>query len=172
MVGAGFGAYSIMGYVISNMKPDREVGFQVELNVTVLSAVFGESAAAIQEAIDFLCDTDKESRTPVEDGRRLVKVGQFAYRVVNGTLYASIRNEEARREQNRRAQEKFRNNRKPQSNPMKKMKPAPPAGEAAFVKAYANRDEKTCDQIVYDHLPTQEADEAVELERLRERDAQ
>lgn len=101
MYGAGAPAFSLMSYVIANMKPDREVGFQVELNVKKLSDTIGEPEAVIQRAIDYLCAPDGHTTTPAEDGRRLVKVGTFSYRVVNGLHYQEIRNEEERREQNR-----------------------------------------------------------------------
>ena len=108
MVGAGFAVFSIMGYVIANMKPDRVVGFQVDLNTKILSATFGEDEGKIAGAIEYLCQPDPESRTAAEEGRRLVKVGAFSYRVVNGVKYDKIRNEEERREQNRQAQIRHR----------------------------------------------------------------
>ena len=108
MVGAGFGAFSVMGYVIANMKPDKVVGFQVDLNVKLLSAIFGEPEEVIQKAIDYLCAPDPATRTQGEQGRRLVKIGTFSYRVVNGVHYDQLRNEEHRREQNRTAQANFR----------------------------------------------------------------
>jgi len=122
MVGKGFAAYSLMGYVIANMKPDKTVGFQVELNTVLLATIFGESKESIQAAIDFLCAPDPDSRTKTEDGRRLVQVGTFAYRVVNGVAYDKIRNEEDRREQNRIAQAKHRALKKPRKgNQVKKV---------------------------------------------------
>ena len=54
MVGAGFGAFSVMGYVIANMKPDKVDGFQVELNSKILATTFGESEDSIIKAIEFL----------------------------------------------------------------------------------------------------------------------
>ena len=113
MVGAGFAVFSIMGYVIANMKPDRVVGFQVDLNTKILSATFGEDEGKITRAIEYLCQPDPESRTAAEEGRRLVKVGAFSYRVVNGVKYDKIRNEEERREQNRQAQIRHREKKKP-----------------------------------------------------------
>jgi hypothetical protein len=142
MVGAGFGAYSVMGYVIANMKPDKTVGFQVELNVTLLATVFGEPEKSIQDAIDFLCAPDPGSRTPNEEGRRLVKVGRYAYRVVNGVVYDQLRNEEDRREQNRLAQQRHRlkSEDKPPSEKYR-------ARERRAVKALENGDIKTFDEI-------------------------
>lgn len=108
MVGSGSHVFALMGYIIANMKPDKEVGAQVRLNVTLLSAIIGESEARIQEAVDFLCAPDSMSTSPAEDGRRLIKIGTFDYRVVNGAKYQAIRNEEERREKNRLRQQKHR----------------------------------------------------------------
>lgn len=108
MVGAGFGAYAVMGYVIANQVPDRELGFYVELNARVLAAVFGEPEKEIERAIEYLCAPDPSSRTLAEGGRRLIKKGQFAYQVVNGKVYHEIRNEDERRRQNREAQQRRR----------------------------------------------------------------
>ena len=108
MVGQGALMFAMMGYVIANMKPDSEVGFQVELNPVILSTILGESVQDVTSTIERLCDLDTESRTKEEDGRRLVRLGQFDYRVVNGKKYADIRNEQARREYNRDAKRRER----------------------------------------------------------------
>lgn len=150
MVGAGFGAFSVMGYVIANMKPDKTVGFQVELNVKLLSAVFGESEETIQKAIDYLCAPDPGSRTPAEDGRRLAKVGQFAYRVVNGVLYDQLRNEEDRREQNRLAQQRHRQ-KKPRKT-AQRVSAQFKEREERFVDAAGNGDTPACDRIAAEGL--------------------
>lgn len=104
MVGAGAVVFAVMGYVIANMVPDREVGTQVEINPKLLAFILGESEKEVQGAIDYLCSPDPNSRSKVEGGRRLVKLGQFDYQVVNGAKYRAIRDEEKRREQNRVAQ--------------------------------------------------------------------
>lgn len=127
MVGAGFGAYAVMGYVIASQVPDRKVGFYVELNPRVLATVFGEAEGEIHKAIDYLCAPDPESRTPAEGGRRLIRIGQDAYQVVNGAIYHAIRDEEQRREQNRLAKqrERLKNGLPPKSKPL--------AGEEAYL---------------------------------------
>jgi len=109
MVGSGTHVFAVMGYVIAHAMPDREVGGQVRLNPKLLGTIFGESEERIQEAIDYLCKPDPKSTTPDEEGRRLVQVGQFDYRVVNAAKYFAIRNEEARREANRTRQANWRN---------------------------------------------------------------
>jgi hypothetical protein len=109
MIGMGPVVFSVWPYVIAKMRPDKSVGFQVELNPVLLSAIIGQvTPAQVSEAINRLCDPDPISRTEGEDGRRLIRVGSFDYKVVNGEKYARIRNEEERRTQNREAQARFR----------------------------------------------------------------
>jgi hypothetical protein len=151
MVGAGFGAFSVMGYVIANMKPDKTVGFQVELNTKLLSAVFGEPEETIQKAIEFLCAPDPQSRTPTESGRRLAKVGQFAYRVVNGVLYDRLRNEEDRREQNRIAQQRHRQKKPTLSK--SQVRAQSELRERRFVEADKNGETARADAIAAEGLP-------------------
>jgi len=101
MVGRGALVFAVMGYVISNMKPDAEVGMQVELNTVLLSAILGEQEGDVRAAIEFLCSPDAESRSKEEEGRRLKRVGQFSYQVVNGAKYRAMRTAEDVREYNR-----------------------------------------------------------------------
>lgn len=157
MVGAGFAPFSVMGYVIANMKPDKTVGFQVELNSKLLATIFGEEEASIIRAIEFLCAPDPSTRTQGEDGRRLVKVGTFAYRVVNGEHYNRIKNEGDRREQNRQAQTRFRAKKKGKKT-LTKSTPSP--GENASVKLANNGQIDAADAI------SASAAERIERERI------
>ena len=113
MVGAGAVVFAVMGYVIANGKPDRAVGMQVELNPKLLAFILGESEKEVEKAIDFLCKPDPNSRTKDEDGRRLIQLGQFCYRVVNGAQYRAIRDEERRRETDRESKRRQRAKIKP-----------------------------------------------------------
>ena len=80
----------------------------MELNPRLLAAIIGTTEVEIEAAIEFLCRPDPRSRTPDEEGRRLVRLGPFDFRVVNYAKYRRIRDEEDRREQNRLAQERYR----------------------------------------------------------------
>jgi hypothetical protein len=108
MFGCGAMNFAMMGYVLSNFRASRDHGATVELNPKLLAAIFGEPVKEIESSIKFLCSSDKESRTKEEGGRRLVRLGEFEYRVVNGAKYRAQRDDENRREQNREAQERFR----------------------------------------------------------------
>lgn len=113
MIGAGPLPFAIMGYVISNAMPDRNLGGYVQLHPIVLASTIGKvTPEQVSEAIEFLCAPDPLTTTPGDEGRRLVKIGPFDYRVVNYAKYKAIRDEEERREQNRLAQEKHRQKKK------------------------------------------------------------
>lgn len=118
MVGSGSVVFAVWGYVIAKQEPDREVGSQVRLNPKLLSAILGDTEEAVTGAIDFLCSPDDKSTTKKEGGRRLIKIGEFDYQVVNGAKYRAIRDEEERRRQVREAQRRLRDKRKlPQNAP-------------------------------------------------------
>lgn len=119
MVGAGAMVFAVMGYVIANTRPDRRQGGQVTLNPKILSSVLGEAEDDVVRAIGYLCSPDPKSTSKEEEGRRLVKIGEFDYRVVNFERYRAIRNEEERREQNRLAQAKHREKQKVQAQAQK-----------------------------------------------------
>ena len=135
MVGAGFGPYAVMGYVISNQKPNPCAGYYtVDLNVKLLAPTFGESDAVVQAAVDYLCAPDPLTTTPGEDGRRLIKIGAFSYRVVNGSHYNKIKNEEDRREQLRQAQQRYRDKKTTGTNSVSDQPPS----DAAVALQYLN----------------------------------
>lgn len=112
MIGSGAVVFAVWGYVIAKQVPDKEVGSQVRLNPTLLATIIGEKESDISHAIEFLCSADPKTTTPGENGKRLVRLGQFDYQVVNGAKYRAIRDEDGRREQNREAQRKFREKQK------------------------------------------------------------
>ncbi len=113
MVGAGAVAFAVWGYVISHMEPDDVVGAQVDLNPKLLAPIIGEEERAIEEAIEKFCQPDPMSTSKDEEGRRLVRIGQFAYRVVTGRKYMEIRSREDRREYNRLKKQEERQRKNP-----------------------------------------------------------
>lgn len=108
MVGAGAVVFAVWGYVIAKQEPDKKMGSQVRLNPKLLAAIIGESEQDVEKAIKFLCAADPQSTTKGQSGRRLVRLGEFDYQVVNGAKYRAIRDQEERREQNRVAQRRHR----------------------------------------------------------------
>lgn len=82
----------------------------------------------VKTAIEVLESPDPESRSPEEDGARIVRMDEhrvWGWRVVNYGKYRSIRSEDDRAEQNRIAQQKWRdrNKSKPSSATSKQSKP-------------------------------------------------
>lgn len=126
MIGAGAIVFAVMGYVIAKQQPDKKVGSQVHLNSKLLAPILGETEGDVEKAIEYLCGPDDESTTKKAEGRRLIKIGQFSYQVVNGAKYLAIRDEETRRAQNREAQRRYR------------MKGKPLPGEDAYIKGVEN----------------------------------
>jgi hypothetical protein len=146
MVGAGIEVYALMPYIISEAMPDKVHGGYIEMNPVLIAATFGTTADVIERAIEYLCRPDPKTTTPGDEGRRIVKIGPFAYRVVNYAYYKSIQNEEDRREQNRLAQEKFR-----QKREARKAKRGgsggPSLNERLAEKAIEDGDEKEADRL-------------------------
>lgn len=107
MVGAGINVFAVWNYAIA--KAFRGA---VELNPRFVAMVLGGKEEDVESALEFLTSPDPESRSQEEQGRRLVKEGQFQYRVVNWDHYQRIRNEQDRREYNRVAQAEYRSRKK------------------------------------------------------------
>lgn len=97
MVGAGCVVFAVWPYALANCDAE---GY-VELNPKLLAMVLGASVQEIEQAITFLMRPDPDSRSKTEDGRRVVKEGQFLYRIVNYAKYREIRDKQDRREYQR-----------------------------------------------------------------------
>jgi uncharacterized phage protein (TIGR02220 family) len=95
MVGSGAVTFAVWGYIISHQKPPA---FDVEVNPKILSVIIGETEENIIHALDKFCQPDPKSRSKVEEGRKLFKLGEYLYHVVNGKEYDELRSNEERRE--------------------------------------------------------------------------
>lgn len=136
MAGKGAVNFSVLFWIISHQRPAGEF-FQVELNPIIMAAAIGEPVECIRSAIEFHCQPDPESRSKADDGRRIVKIGSFDYRVVNGRKYHEIKKESERREQNRIRQERHRAKKTGKINTGDDGKPASGkymAGETAAIR--------------------------------------
>lgn len=103
MCGAGADVFAVWGYIISHT-----VSSTVELNPKLIAFTIGMTPERVQAAIDYLCAPDPSSRTPDEEGRRLIKEGTFQYFVVTHEKHRAMRDEESRRENNRTRKRKQR----------------------------------------------------------------
>jgi hypothetical protein len=93
MVGHGSLVFAVWGYVIAHTRNSL-----VELNPALIAAIFGNTTEQeIQCVIDLLCSPDPNSRSKKEDGKRLVKQGQFIYFVPTFADYHGMRNDDERR---------------------------------------------------------------------------
>jgi hypothetical protein len=148
MVGKGAVVFAVMGYVISTQVPGEDGEMRLEMNPELLGFILGEKAEAVDEAIRFLCGPDPKSRSREEGGRRLVKEGEFLYRVVNGAKYRAMGDPARRREQNRVAQARFRERVRLESKRERESRLLHESNERRFVRAVESGDEPRADAIV------------------------
>ena len=104
MVGSGALAFAVWDYAIAHCRNDD----RVELNPVLIGAVLGEDPAGVVAALEKFCAPDPRSRSKREDGRKLIREGEFQYFMVNHADYRSMRNEDERREYNRLKQRECR----------------------------------------------------------------
>lgn len=97
LYGAGLNVFAVWPWLIANSDSK---GY-VEVNSRELAQILGCNRETVDEAMDFLQRPDSESRSADEDGRRIVREGQFLYRIVNYPRYRVQRDAEDRREYQR-----------------------------------------------------------------------
>jgi len=78
MYGAGACVFAVWTWVIAN-KDENGI---VEINPIYLANTLGEPVKNIEQAIEYLCNPDPRSRTKLEEGRRLIRTGEFEHKVV------------------------------------------------------------------------------------------
>lgn len=97
--------------VFTNMLAHCDKHGICDIHPRAIAEEVGLSVEAVRAAILELEAPDEESRSPEEEGRRIVRVDEhraWGWRVVNYLKYRAIRDEDTRREQNRAAQEAWR----------------------------------------------------------------
>lgn len=102
--------------VFTNLLAHADIHGIVDKHWRAISEETGLSRERVEAAIDHLEAPDPESRSPENEGRRIVKMDEhraWGWKIVNYGKYRAIRNEDDRREQNRLAQERWRNKNKP-----------------------------------------------------------
>ena len=147
MLGAGAHVFAVWGYVIAHTTDS-----QVELNPKLLAHVLGMRESEVEAALAYLCKPDLDSRNPEHEGRRLLKIGQFAYRVVSHSIYRAMRTNDDKREYDRIKQREHR----------ERIKEKTETKPEAYTHAEVNRVNDKCltQTPAYDH-----ADEL--MERIR-----
>lgn len=86
LCGAGMHVFAVWGWVLAHKD---EAGF-VEINPKLVAYQLGGTVEEVTNAIGYLTAPDAESRSKEEDGRRIIKISQFGYRVVNHEKYRKI----------------------------------------------------------------------------------
>lgn len=123
--------------VFTNLLAHADSVGLVDKHWKAISDETGLSRERVETAILHLESPDPESRSPDENGCRIIRIDEhraWGWRIVNHAKYRAIRNEDERREQNRLAQERWRNKNK-QSKPHKP--------ESAYTEAEAEAEVKT-----------------------------
>lgn len=107
MIGAGVAVFAVWNYCIAKNRSGV-----VELNPALLAFILGATPKEIEKAIEKLSSPDAKSRSKELGGRRIVKEGEYQYRMVNWARYDSMRSAEDYREYNRRKQAEWRSRQK------------------------------------------------------------
>jgi hypothetical protein len=117
MSGKGALVIAVWTYSFSHAYPAVEAGFgtvgHVELNPKIMAVLIGGcTVKEVSEVIDFLCSPDEESESKKDEGRRLVRLSQFKYRVVNFMEYREKASDSPEAVKKRERQEKYLLNKK------------------------------------------------------------
>lgn len=97
MRGSGPVVFAVWAYVVSNTNQHSVV----ELNPDVVAFLLGCSSSEVEQAIETLCAPDPKSRCKDNEGKRLLKEGQFQYFVPTHKHYREMKTTEEKREYNR-----------------------------------------------------------------------
>lgn len=120
--------------VFTNLLAHADAFGIVDKHFKAISEEVGLPISRVKAAVEVLEAPDPESRSPEEGGARLVKLDGhriWGWKIVNYGKYRAIKNEDDRREQNRLAQERWRNKNKPPSARVSSVSPdKPPSAQA------------------------------------------
>lgn len=129
----------------------------VDIHPRAIAEEVGLTIEQVQAAIDELEAPDPESRSPEHEGRRIIRLDDhraWGWAIVNHAKYRAIRSEEDRREQNRLAQQRWRE----KNNQSKPRKPesAQAEAEAEASKPYPPSEEGKTGKPVCPPCPIEE----------------
>lgn len=143
MVGAGMNVFAVWNYAIAKCKTGV-----VELNPKLLAFILGGTEDQVVSALTYLCAPDPASRSKEHDGKRLIKEGEYQYRLVNWGQYQALKKAEDLKEYNREQQEKHRAKVKAKEMAKAARGSRRTSGrERAAAKAYADGDSKLGDKL-------------------------
>ena len=119
--------------VFTNLLAHCDKHGVVDMHPRAIAEEVGLTVEQVRAALLMLEQPDSESRSPELDGRRITRLDEhrdWGWTVVNYIKYRAIRDEDDRREQNRLAQERWRNKEQAQSAGVTQDKPPSAAVEA------------------------------------------
>lgn len=128
--------------VFTNLLAHADKEGVVDMHPRAIAEEIGLSIEEVRETLIMLESPDNESRSPEEQGRRIIRLDEhraWGWVIVNYEKYRKIRNQEDRREQNRQSQKRFKERNKPQSAKVSQGKPQSAHAEAE-AEAYAKAD--------------------------------
>jgi hypothetical protein len=106
--------------VFVNLLAHADSAGWVDIHPKAIADETGLAIEQVRAAIEELEAPDPESRSPDEEGRRIVRLDEhraWGWRIVNHAKYRAIRDESDRREQNRAAQQRWRDRQRKQNKP-------------------------------------------------------
>lgn len=101
--------------VFTNLLAHADRDGVADIHPRAIGEETGLPVERVRDALLMLESPDDESRSPAEQGRRIVRIDEhraWGWQIVNYAKYREIRSEEDRREQNREAQKRWRDKHK------------------------------------------------------------
>lgn len=130
--------------VFTNLLAHASQDGSVDIHPRAIAEEVGLTVDQVREALLVLESPDDESRSPENEGRRIIRMDEhraWGWTVVNYVKYRAIRNEDDRKEQNRLAQQRWRERNKKASAESNESKPHKP--QSAHTEAEAEAEAKT-----------------------------
>jgi hypothetical protein len=129
--------------VFTNLLAHCDKNGAADIHPRAIAEEVGLTVEQVNAALRVLESPDDESRSPEEQGRRIIRLDDhraWGWLVVNYCKYRAIRDEDDRREQNRLSQERWRNKHKPASAEISRVSHDKP--QSAHTEAEAEADTK------------------------------
>ena len=124
--------------VFTNLLAHADKMGHVDIHPRAIAEEVGLTVEQVRAALDELEAPDAESRSPEEDGRRIIRLDAhraWGWAVVNYIKYRAIKSEDDRREQNRASQQVWRDKHKQPSAIVSSHQPS--SAESAHTEAEA-----------------------------------
>jgi len=86
MYGAGMNVFAVWGWILAHKDENDEL----EINTQKVAHTLGGTIEGVESALAYLMKPDPQSRNKECEGRRLLKISEFGYRVVNGDYYRRL----------------------------------------------------------------------------------